>query len=44
MVDIKITNGMMIEQLASTASVSIFRVLYMISKFISIISRHAVRE
>ena len=35
MVDIKITNGMMIEQLASTALVSIFRVLYVISGFIS---------
>ena len=34
MVEIRITNGMRIEQLASTALVSIFRVLYVISGFI----------
>ena len=35
---------MMIEQLASTASVSIFRVFHMIPGFISILIRHKMRE
>ena len=44
MVDIKITNGMMIEQLASTALVSIFRAFHMIPGFISIIFDSAYNE